>query len=161
MLHHNDLAGVYFNPAYGTITLCSYPLTNTHRPTRKECEGLISEAILPFLNHTGPTLLTAIPKLWLTHLLLHHNSGNKFDARAVLTFPAPFPDAPKTDEDGRSFAIMTGVGSAEFVFTKVYGKGTMQVEGIAFSGVWGAGLGVKSPKGEGRESAEVWFDRVT
>jgi len=35
------------------------------------------------------------------------------------------------------------------------------VEGIALTGgLWGAGAGVESPKGEGKEGAEVWFDRV-
>lgn len=33
--------------------------------------------------------------------------------------------------------------------------------GLAFNGIWGAGVGVQSPKGQTvRERAEVWFDRA-
>jgi hypothetical protein len=159
----HELAGVYFNPAYGPLTLCSYPASRTFEPTRKECDGLISEPIQPILNLSGPVLLASFPKLWLTHVLLQHNSGDKFDVRALSTFPAPFPDRPKSDDDSHPFVLFSPsglVGSAEFVLARRAGENTMYVEGIACKGLWDAGAGVKEPKGEGRDGAEVWFDRV-
>jgi len=159
-LPHHDLAGVYFNPGYGTLALCYYPPFKPFEPTRKGCEGAIPEAIQPLLNTSTPVLLAAFPKLSSTHLVLHHQSGNKFAARMILTFPAPFPDAPKNDDDSRPFALLTNVASAEFVFAKHPVEESIHVEGIACWGLWRAGDGVKEPKGEGREGAEVWFDRV-
>lgn len=161
-LHHNELAGVYFNPAYGTLTLCPYPPSNTFEPPRRECDGITeSEALQPLLNHSAPALLAGWPKVWSTHVFFYHVSGDTFNITTVLTFPAPFPDAPKGDDDSRPFAVQTGNASAEFVFGTRPEGNTKYVEGIACTGLWGAGYGVKPPKGGGREGAEVWFDRVT
>jgi hypothetical protein len=159
-LPHHELAGVYFNPAYGTITLCPYPPSKPFEPPRRECHGLITEALQPLLNQSAPTLLAAWSKVWSTHILLYHVSGNKFDITSVLAFPAPFPDVPTSDDDSRPFAVPVGSASAEFVFGTHSGDDTKHVEGIACRGAWGAGFDVKEPKGDGREGAEVWFDRV-
>ena len=160
-LPYYELAGAYFNPAYGTLALCPYSPSETFGPARKECDGVVSEALQPLLNQSAPVLLTAWPKVWSTHVLLYHSSGDKFDGMTVMTFPAPFPDAPLSDDDSRPFAVPSGKGSVEFVFGTRAGEETKHVEGIAIRGAWGAGLGVKEPKGQGREGAEVWFDRVT
>ncbi|KAF8513979.1 hypothetical protein JB92DRAFT_2720289, partial [Gautieria morchelliformis] len=119
------------------------------------------EALQPLLSKSAPAFIATWPKVVCTHLLIYHVSGNKFDVSFALTFPAPFPNAPETDDDGRPFAVTPWAlsGFLEFIFGKHAGE-TEHVDGIAFRGVWGAGVGVKEPKGEGREGAEVWFDRV-
>ena len=91
-LPHRDLAGVYFNPGYGTLALCYYQPFKPFEPTRKGCEGAIPEAIQPLLNTSTTVLLAAFPSY---QLVVHHQSSDKFAARMMLTFPAPFPDAPK------------------------------------------------------------------
>ncbi|KAF8586654.1 beta-lactamase/transpeptidase-like protein [Ramaria rubella] len=155
----DDLAGIYFNPAYGPITLCPYP--SSKQPLRKECEGVISDALLPSLNDSTPSypvLVGAWSKVWSSHLILRHTSGDLFEATSMQAFPAPFPDAPETDDDSRPFASVYNWASMEFVFSK--DGGAPRVEGVAYTGVWGAGAGVVGPNGGGREGAEIWFDRV-
>jgi hypothetical protein len=159
-LPHHELAGVYFNPAYGTLNLCSYSPPNAFEPPRRECDGVVSEALQPLLNHSAPTLIAAWSKVWSTHVFLFHVSGNNFDIMPVLTFPAPFPDARRSEEDSHPFAVPAGRASAEFVFGTHAGDDTKHIEGIAWMDVWGAGFGVKRPENGGREGAEVWFDRV-
>ena len=161
-LPYHELAGVYFNPAYGTLTLCPYSPSNMFRPPREECDDVVSEGLQPLLNQSAPVLLAAWPKMWSTHVLLYHSSGDKFDGMGVLTFPAPFPDAPISDDDSRPFAVPVAFEKSpvEFVFGTRAGEDTKHVEGMAIRGVWGAGLGVKGPKELGKEGAEVWFDRV-
>ncbi|KAF8580651.1 beta-lactamase/transpeptidase-like protein [Ramaria rubella] len=155
----DDLAGLYFNPGYGPITLCPYPSSN--QPLRKECEGAISEALLPSLNDSTlstPVLVAAWPKVWTTHMVLRHTSRDRFGVTSMIAFPAPFPDALKTDDNSRPFAIAADQASVEFVFSK--DGGAPRVEGVACRDIWGPGEGVVGPTEGGREGAEVWFDRV-
>ncbi|KAF8585051.1 beta-lactamase/transpeptidase-like protein [Ramaria rubella] len=153
------LAGTYFNPAYGSVTLCPYPPSSSNQPPRKECEGIAFEALPPLLNASVPVLLATWPKIWSDHLILHHTSRDHFVVTSVLTFPAPFPEANEADEDSRPFAIASRGGSVEFVYTNDV-AGEWHVEGVACKGIWGAGWDVAGLKGEGRDGAEVWFDRV-
>jgi hypothetical protein len=161
-LPYYDFAGLYFNPAYGTLSLCAYP---PPKHPGKECDDLISDArssLHPLLKDSVPSLLATWSKIWSTHVLLRHSSGDYFNASSVYAYPAPFPNASDSDDEGRPFAVESNMSSwrAQFVFGDIPGRSAGKVEGMAWKGLWGAGLGVESPKGEGREGAEVWFDRV-
>jgi len=166
-LPYYAMAGVYFNPGYGTLSLCAYPPPKHPHPG-KECDDLISDAqssLSLFLNESTPTLLATWPKIWSTHVLLRHFSSDHFNASALYAFPAPFPNAsnPDSDDDeSRPFAINFESASwqAQFIFSQDATKSGHKVEGMAWKGLWGAGSGVESPQGTGREAAEVWFDRV-
>jgi len=119
-------------------------------------------SLRPFLNDSVPTLLATWPGPGgVTHLLLKHYSGDHFNASFVATFPAPFPEVPEPDnDDGHPFAVENRVAQVNFIAGKVPGGDSAKVEGMAWKGMWGAGPGINSPKGEGKEGAEVWFDRV-
>ncbi|KAF8509526.1 beta-lactamase/transpeptidase-like protein [Hysterangium stoloniferum] len=154
------LAGVYFNPAYGTINLCdfhSYVTSPETSPTG--CKKTV-EDIAEILHGPPPALVASWHKFWSTHLLLYHEDKDQFDISLIFTFPPPFPNTPKSENGSHPFAIESGQGSANFVFTREVGAESQRVDGIAIAGVWGSGSGVQTLAGRDRESAEVWFDRV-
>lgn len=109
------------------------------------------------LNSSIPTLIAHFPRLWATDVRLEHFSHNKFNVTAFSVF------SPSESEDGNGFVIPTITDddsvTAEFVTKK--SEGGRDVQGIAFTNIWGAGDGVPSPQGETpKQRAEVWFDRV-
>ncbi|KAF8581984.1 beta-lactamase/transpeptidase-like protein [Ramaria rubella] len=155
------LAGVYYDQGYGALTLCPYS-PSLRIPLGKDCEGVIPDSLLPMLDDSSSFLVASWPKIWSSHLILRHISGDCFGVTAALEFPAPSPDSPITDDDSRPFAIVStevpSDASAEFVFLE--DAGDIHVEGLAAWGLRGEGTGVADVKREGKENAEVWYDRV-
>ena len=77
--------------------------------------------------------------------------------RSGILFPAPFPN----DTESRAFMVEFGGirDSAKFTFSEVSPKG-LKVDGFAIKDIWGAGIYATELKGENRDSAEIWFDKV-
>ncbi|KZV81718.1 beta-lactamase/transpeptidase-like protein [Exidia glandulosa HHB12029] len=81
-------------------------------------------------------------------LALHHFSGNHFNASITL-FELPLGES-------ENVVVEDEVVDAEFEIV----DGRVKGFGV-WGGLWGAGEGVPSPKGETpREKAEIWFERV-
>ncbi|KAF8514430.1 beta-lactamase/transpeptidase-like protein [Hysterangium stoloniferum] len=127
-----ELEGLYYNPAYGKIGLCAFPPRNKIRT-------------------------------WSSHLIIQHLSGDNFTASPPYVFPAPFPNDTQRDADEITpFAIKFGGTDwqVQFLFNEGAEASPTAAIGMAWKGMWGAGRGVSSPSGGGRDGAEVWFDKI-
>jgi len=105
----------------------------------------------------APSLVATWDKYWSTHMILQHSSADRFAMRSGILFPAPFPN----DTESRAFMVEFGGirDSAKFTFSEVSPKG-LKVDGFAIKDIWGAGIYATELKGENRDSAEIWFDKV-
>lgn len=149
-----DFSGVYFNAAYGSVTLCS-PTS----ATKNGCEFTLSQ-VASTIKGRKPDLVASWDKLWSSHLLFMRQAGNHFIVRSYIIFPAPSPNSTK-EEDNKPFAVEFGRMniSASFV-QECTANGQGNTAGFAMTGVWGAGPEIQRRVGEDKEGAEVWFDKV-
>ncbi|THU80573.1 beta-lactamase/transpeptidase-like protein [Dendrothele bispora CBS 962.96] len=167
----------FFHPTYGTLKPCYVgPRNNT--TSLSSCEKFInnpaSKRILesPFLSSSPsyssspsleqiPTLLIPLSSFFATHLLLRHFDGNLFNATTVWTnydvrvregYGGAYPE--KGD-------VISGLDE-RFVVEYVPKGRKEEEEGFAFKGgFWGMqGKVAKEPSGSGKDSAEVWFEKV-
>ncbi|KIJ31706.1 hypothetical protein M422DRAFT_36144, partial [Sphaerobolus stellatus SS14] len=101
-------SGIYFNRAYGRIILCPYRNISSiqSQQYRGHCQSTVSE-IFGTLTGPQPDFIFAWDKYWSTHATLLHSDGDKFTARSLILFPAPFPDSKDT-EDSKSFSVEFG-----------------------------------------------------
>ena len=84
-----------------------------------------------------PTLLAASQKFGRPYVLLRHFSGDYFNSSIVRVFPAPFPNALRSDGDSFPFAVeQRGQHQAQFIYRKTVNDGA-EVDGMAWKGVCG------------------------
>ncbi|THU75379.1 hypothetical protein K435DRAFT_913463, partial [Dendrothele bispora CBS 962.96] len=162
----------FFHPTYGLLKPCYIGPRNTAFPSSR-CEKFVnnpaSKRILksPFLSSYPsleqiPALLIPSSSFSATHLLLRHFDGNLFNASTVWTnydvrvregYGGAYPE--KGD-------VISGLDE-RFVVEYVPRSGeSEEEEGFAFKGgFWGMqGKVAKEPSGSGKDSAEVWFEKV-
>lgn len=113
--------------------------------------------------------------MWLTHFILTHYDQDTFNITAWSSIdPATNPTA--RDPGEKPFAVPVEMDDPDprvgrglrFDYGLVPSRGAV-VSGFGWTGMWGAGEGVRSPvprdhrDGSGKtvkEWAEVWFDRI-
>ena len=151
-----DIAGIYFNPAYGSISLCTYSVNITGPTFDGRCGSMLSEFAEAWSGEP-PSFVATWEKYWSTHMILQHSDGDRFTIRSGILSPPPFLE----DKKSKPFIVEFGgmKGSAKFIYSRVSHKG-LKVDGFAVKGLWGAGLHAKQLDGEDKDSAEIWFDRV-
>ena len=144
-----SFAGSYYDPGYGTLTLCSP--TPTPSP---ECTGVLNafSSFYDVYNSATPELYSAISSVWISHLRFVHTEGNKFDLDGTFLFPngygkdrTPF----QTLEDGDPPAA-----KVEFL---VEGE---RVKGLAMNGLAGQTTERQRTGGSLEETAEVWLNKL-
>ncbi|KAJ7579245.1 beta-lactamase/transpeptidase-like protein [Mycena floridula] len=144
-----NLAGKYHNSGYGDIELClvSAPHSASCRDTLRE-----ASTILPGIDQDSPsTFLARWDRFWSSHLLLQHFDGNLFNMSALASRMIPRTREFWTDHVSRDQIITAGFDFAS----------NGQVAGFGFTGIWGAGAGIRGPDGDtAEERAEVWFEKV-
>ncbi|TFK69244.1 beta-lactamase/transpeptidase-like protein [Pluteus cervinus] len=158
---HTDLsapiesfAGVYKNPGYGTVELCAFPVANMS-VLSPSCKNLVNEVdvTLPgVLRPNKPTLIGRWNKVWATHIILTHFSGNLFNISAPMSVPTNDASYPfwVYGMDRPEFETVF----AEFAFAPDQGFGLK-------GNVWGAGSYAGPPSGNTlRDTAEVYFEKV-
>jgi hypothetical protein len=129
------LAGRYFDPGYGELTLCSLPLHNISAA----CHELGGVPFL-FVNQTiGPALIARPNKFWAAYLVFHYYIDTTFTVVAYT----------RTE---------TGAVVPFTWFEAVFVEG----KGMGFIGdSWGAGVQVERPPIRDLErDAEVWFEKL-
>lgn len=181
----HSYSGVFTNLAYGTIIICPFDLENFSPPTpvdpqfQSHCNTTVSELSQAYNYNTThqkkPDLVFSWDKYWSTHIVISHHDKDTFTARTLILFPPPFPEAENEidspeKKDNKPFAIDYSVnGSATFVVDSQAQDSVLDdtgvdekvVLGFAMKGVWGAGMGAKEVEGTSKETAEVWFDRIS
>ncbi|KAJ7700387.1 beta-lactamase/transpeptidase-like protein [Mycena rosella] len=146
-----SLAGTYWDAGYGIVDLCLVS-AEASSSTSQSCRELLEEAptTLPgALEPNIPTFLARWPGFRATHLSLTHFEHNMFNL-------------------SRFSSIATGNSSDKPYWVSVEADPSLAAEfaydgvlGVGLRGLWGAGAGVKSPKGHTvKERAEVWLEKV-
>lgn len=154
-VNFTSVAGTYNNLGYGSFELCLVSPNNA--AASGSCKALASNVstILPgAVDPSGkiPTFLAGWNSPAASHLRLTHWNGNTFNVSGLTSYATGNTSEPYWTA-GAHMDTSTGV-YAELVVDH-------HRIGLAFNGIWGAGVGVQSPKGQTmRERAEVWFDRA-
>ncbi|CAA7271158.1 unnamed protein product [Cyclocybe aegerita] len=150
----------FSHPAYGTLRPCLVPETVPSAPfysPQAHCGAFLSsyavERILSASNLSIPTYIIPWKRTFATHLRLAHFDENLFNV-TILWSNA---EVREKERYGSGGDLLIGLDQ-HFEVEWVSGEN----EGLAFKGgFWGKeGLDSKSPGGEGKESAEVWFEKV-
>ena len=122
-----------------------------------ECVDLLaSQAVRRILENSDlsiPTLIVPWDRTFATHLRLTHFSENLFNVSVIWS------NADVRQEEGFESGgdVLYGLDN-HYELEWVHGE----EEGLAFKdGFWGKeGLDSRSPGGPGKDSAEVWFEKV-
>ncbi|TFK69263.1 hypothetical protein BDN72DRAFT_768207, partial [Pluteus cervinus] len=104
------------------------------------------------LRPNKPTLIGRWNKVWATHIILTHFSGNLFNISAPMSMPTNDASHPfwVYGMDRPEFETVF----AEFAFAPDQGFGLK-------GNVWGAGSYAEPPSGNTlRDTAEVYFEKV-
>ncbi|TRM58472.1 beta-lactamase/transpeptidase-like protein [Schizophyllum amplum] len=110
--------------------------------------------VLPgVIDSSVPTLLAKWDRVWADYIKLAHYDGGLFNVTVLKSVPTGNASEPfwvaGTDDD-------PDLSNAEFAFDEAGGALGFGLTG----GIWGAGAGVPSPKGDTPQArAEVWFTR--
>lgn len=162
-----DLATNFAHPTYGGINLCVLPSSDVQGPIVEAsvaCQKVISSVgtlldnVLPASK--APHLVSHSPRHFGTHLVFTHFSNNTFN----LTFwnlVRPEDGPTSRDKSERPFIIPTELNAFAEPPTLTFDIDEAEVAGFGLRGVWRAGAGVQSLKGESvKERSEVWFQRL-
>ncbi|KAF7305423.1 Beta-lactamase class penicillin binding protein [Mycena chlorophos] len=151
-----QLVGRYHNPGYGSIELCF--VGTDPKGATPACRQLVSEipTTLPgVIDEDMPTLLSRWEMLGLSHVALTHFDGDVFNVTGLNSKPTGDASTPYWV----SIQAAPGILLAEF--SRAGDAEDNGGIGIGMRGIWGAGDGVPSPRGESvKERAEIWFERV-
>nr|VWP00380.1 Enterotoxin-like protein [Ganoderma boninense] len=157
-------AGTYADPqgAYGNITLCAPTRTP---PPDSYCARVLADfatietiedsAAQPQSNsNSRPSLFAAWPRVWSSHIRLHHIAGDSF----ALTLPRLFPEGfGRNTTPFEFYDSQLSVGRAEFVVDVEDG----QVSGFALITDEEAAVGRQRRWGGSvKEAGDAWFGRV-
>ncbi|KAJ6609481.1 beta-lactamase/transpeptidase-like protein [Mycena sp. CBHHK59/15] len=147
----DTLAGTYQDPGYGTIDLCLVS-PESESSASESCRQLLEEipTTLPgTLDPQIPTLLARWKGFGVTHVSLAHFEHNVFNLSGLSSIPTGnFSDRP----------YWVSVESDPGLVAEFSCDGIL---GVGLRGLWGAGDGVKSPKGENvKDRSEAWFEKV-
>ena len=148
----------FSHPTYGMLLPCLVPET-VSPTTYPQCECvdlLASQAVRRILENSDlsiPTLIVPWDRTFATHLRLTHFSENLFNVSVIWS------NADVRQEEGFESGgdVLYGLDN-HYELEWVHGE----EEGLAFKdGFWGKeGLDSRSPGGQGKDSAEVWFEKV-
>ncbi|KAK7449640.1 hypothetical protein VKT23_013115 [Stygiomarasmius scandens] len=155
----SSIAGIYNNPAYGSLELCLVSGSLKDRHMSDSCRILLKEVPLRLpdtVNASVPTLLARWDKLWVTHLKLEHFERNLFNASILSSMPIPNSTA-ENPKNSQTYWVSPWVYDIEATTAEIAVDGN-EVSGIGIVGIWGAGQGIGRPRGDNVEQrAEVWF----
>lgn len=146
-----NYAGNYYDPGYGTLTLCAP--TPTPAP---ECVGILN-AFSPFYgvyNSTTSELYSAISSIWISHLRLVHRDGNVFALHGSFLFPNGYGKDKSPFLDELTDASDETVTTAEFVVENG------AVKGLALNGFAGETTERQRLGGSIADTAEIWFKKL-
>ena len=152
----------FSHPTYGILQPCLVPGTVPSLPldeptTHPHCVDLLaSHSVRRILENSDlsiPTLIIPWKRTFVTHLRLVHFSENLFNLSLIWS------NAEVRQKEGfESGGDMLHGLDDNYEVEWVHGE----EEGLAFKdGFWGKqGLDSRSPGGTGKDSAEVWFNKV-
>jgi len=146
----DDVLGTYFDGGYGSFTLARL------QPNNGSQAALLGGAGVQYvpLNTTGPVYVAPMDKVFLSHLVFTHFSGELFNWTAVALWPELGEDKEPTGE------WLTDLG----------GSGSAIIDGHGV-GLYGNFWGAEGDAGKGyaqeawsserrRKEANVWFAKV-
>ena len=150
----------FSHPTYGVLQPCLVPAAISSLDeftTHPHCTDLLAshpvQRILDQSDLSIPTLIIPWKRTFATHLRLAHFSENLFNVTVIWS------NAEVREKEGFESGGDVLIGLDEhFEVEWVHGE----EEGLAFKdGFWGKeGLDSRSPGGTGKDSAEVWFNKV-
>ncbi|KAJ7111488.1 beta-lactamase/transpeptidase-like protein [Mycena epipterygia] len=146
------LAGTYHDPAYGTVDLC-FVSRDIESAASESCRQLLKEipTTLPdALDPQIPTLLARWPAFGITHIALKHFEYNVFNLSGLASIPTG-------NSSEKPYWVSTEADPSLIAeFSESDG-----VLGFGLRGLWGAGSGVQSPKGDTvKDRAEAWLEKA-
>ena len=150
----------FSHPTYGKLQPCLVPETVSslyEHTTYPHCVDLLAShpvrRILENSDLSIPTLIIPWKRTFVTHLRLVHFSENLFNV-SVIESNAEVREKEGFESGGD---VLTGLDD-NFEVEWVHGE----EEGLAFKdGFWGKeGPDSRSPGGTGKDSAEVWFNKI-
>lgn len=130
------------------------PPKSAHEQCAEILESWTAQRIITTLDFSVPTFIIPWKRTFATHIRLAHFFGNLFNASILWS------NAEVRAREGYSAGGDLLIGLDEhFEVEWVNGEG--KEEGLAFKGgFWGKeGPDSRSPAGEGKDSAEVWFNK--
>ncbi|KAF8177235.1 beta-lactamase/transpeptidase-like protein [Pholiota molesta] len=154
--------GTFTHPTYGVLQPCAVdetiykplPPRSAHEQCSEMLESWAAQRIITTLDFSIPTFIIPWKRTFATHIRLAHFSGNLFNATVLWS------NAEVRAREGYSAGSDLLIGFDEhFEVEWVNGEG--KEEGLVFKGgFWGnEGPDSRSPAGEGKDSAEVWFTK--
>ncbi|PFH47486.1 hypothetical protein AMATHDRAFT_67688 [Amanita thiersii Skay4041] len=147
-----DLEKTYHHLAYGILRPCYVSDGHTSSSSCSEMlSGPDAKSILAASEHDlVPTFIIPFKRDLSTHILLTYFDKNVFNASIIWT--------NKESRDAEGYGTEGGVLiGLDFKFEVEWVNPGEAGEGLAFKrGFWGAGA--REPEGEGKASAEAWFE---
>jgi len=150
----------FSHPTYGVLQPCFVPgtISSLHEPmTHPHCVDLLAshpvQRILGQSDLSIPTLIIPWKRTFATHLRLAHFSENLFNVTVIWS------NAEVREKEGfeNGGDVLIGL-DLHYEVEWVHGEEA----GLAFKdGFWGKeGPDSRSPGGTGKDSAEVWFNKI-
>lgn len=146
----NAVSGTYHDRGYGDITLT---FLDRHNNAHCALAGGVDTLLVP-INTTGPVYVAPFDKVFASHLVFTHFSGELFNWTAVALWPELGKDKEPngewiTDFAGFGSAIIDGRGVG--LYGNFWGAEGDAAQGYAQEG-WSAA--------RKRQEANVWFDKL-
>ena len=146
-------AGTYYDRGYGNMTFCAptpYP--------PPECADVLNK--WSFFENTADAtrqvLYASISSIWISHIRLVHQGGDKFGLTGMYLFPDGYG---KDRSPFQSEVTAETVGTAEF-WVKSHRGADASVVGLAINGLAGGMTERQRIGGTLEETAEVWLTKV-
>ncbi|KAJ7301557.1 hypothetical protein DFH08DRAFT_724166, partial [Mycena albidolilacea] len=149
--------GTYRDAGYGVLELCLVNLSPEDRIASASASKSMSysHALPGILDPHIPTFVARWKRYGgrrVTHVSFAHFKHNLFNVTGLLSIPTENSSDKPYWVQSETYPDFVAEFSLEDRKSRI---------GVGLQGFWGAGEGIKSPRGESvKDRAEVWFEKI-